>query len=308
MAHTYIKRFTLGVALTLLMVAFAADSFAAGTPAGTVISNTATADYEDANANALQAISNTVTTTVNQVSAVDISPPTGSLNADPGDLVCYAHTVSNNGNDAGIIDIATSSSQGFTVTVYEDVNTNGTYESGTDTLLTDTGGSADVDTGILPDSVSSPGNNSIEILVCIAVPAGTADGTVDATDIDIASVNDPGATDSATDTTTVQSPDLGVVKSVSPVGNQPPGTTLTYTIVVTNNGAVDALNIVLTDPVPANTTYVGSSITQDAATRTDGADGDNADHDDTNAGEVTVAIGTLASGASTTIVFEVMID
>ncbi|MDH3786268.1 MAG: hypothetical protein OEV00_13195, partial [Acidobacteriota bacterium] len=99
MAHTYIKRFTLGVALTLLMVAFAADSFAAGTPAGTVISNTATADYEDANANALQAISNTVTTTVNQVSAVDISPPTGSLNADPGDLVCYAHTVSNNGND-----------------------------------------------------------------------------------------------------------------------------------------------------------------------------------------------------------------
>ncbi|MDH3785087.1 MAG: DUF11 domain-containing protein, partial [Acidobacteriota bacterium] len=201
-----------------------------------------------------------------------------------------------------------SSSQGFTVTVYEDVNTNGTYESGTDTLLTDTGGSADVDTGILPDSVSSPGNNSIEILVCIAVPAGTADGTVDATDIDIASVNDPGATDSATDTTTVQSPDLGVVKSVSPVGNQPPGTTLTYTIVVTNNGAVDALNIVLTDPVPANTTYVGSSITQDAATRTDGADGDNADHDDTNAGEVTVAIGTLASGASTTIVFEVMID
>ena len=111
MAHTYIKRFTLCVALTLLVVAFAADSFAAGTPAGTVISNTAIADYEDANANALQSISNTVTTTVSQVAAVDISPASNSSNADPGDTVCYLHTVTNNGNDSDLIDIATASSQ-----------------------------------------------------------------------------------------------------------------------------------------------------------------------------------------------------
>ena len=308
MAHMYIKRITLGVALTLLIVAFAADSFAAGTPAGTVISNTATADYEDANANALQSVSNTVTTTVSQVAAVDISPPANSSNADPGDTICYLHSVTNNGNDSDLIDIATTSSQGFTVNVYQDVNLNGTYEAGTDTLLTDNGGSADVDTGSLPDSVSSPGGNSMEILVCVDVPAGTADGTVDATDVDITSDNDNGQTDSATDTTTVQSPDLGVVKSVLPAGNQSPGTTLTYSIVVTNNGAVNALNIVLTDPVPTNTTFVGSSITQDAAARTDASDGDNADHNISNPGEVTVAIGTLASGASTTITFQVTID
>ena len=105
MAHMYIKRFMLGVALTLLIVAFATDSFAAGTPAGTVISNTATADYEDANANALQSVSNTVTTTVSQVAAVDISPASNSSNADPGDTVCYLHTVTNNGNDSDLIDI-----------------------------------------------------------------------------------------------------------------------------------------------------------------------------------------------------------
>jgi uncharacterized repeat protein (TIGR01451 family) len=83
---------------------------------------------------------------------------------------------------------------------------------------------------------------------------------------------------------------------------------LTYTVTVTNNGTGAAQLVVLTDPVPANTTYQPGTITQDGASRTDGADADNADYDVTNAGEITVDIGTLASGASTTITFQVMID
>lgn len=308
MAHRYIGRLTVGVALAFLLVAFAGDAFAVGTPAGTVISNTATVDYEDANSNPLQAVSNTVTTTVAQVAAVDIAPAANSANADPGDTVCYLHTVTNNGNDTDTLEVTTSSSQGFTVVAYQDVNLNGIYDAGTDTALTNTNASGGVDTGPLPDSVSSPGGNSMEILVCVDVPAGTADGTVDATDVTVTSDNDPGESDTATDTTTVDSPAIGVVKSVSPNGDQTPGTTLTYTVVVTNNGASTAQNVVLTDPVPANTTYVAGSITQDAAARTDVADADNADFNVTNAGEITVAIGSLASGGSTTITFQVTID
>jgi uncharacterized repeat protein (TIGR01451 family) len=118
-----------------------------------------------------------------------------------------------------------------------------------------------------------------------------------------AAVSDP-----ATDTTTVAAPALAVVKGVAPAGSQPPGTQLTYTMVVTNGGSGSASNVALTDPVPTNTSYVAGSIRQDAAGRTDVSDGDNADYNVTNPGKVTVQIGSLGSGASTTIEFRVTID
>ena len=137
---------------------------------------------------------------------------------------------------------------------------------------------------------------TMEVLVCVSVPAGAADGTVDTTDIDIASACDSTQTDSATDTTTIDAPDLSVVKSVAPLGDQPPGATLTYTVVITNNGSADALNIVLTDPIPANTTYVGGS-----ASTTQGTIND--------ADPITATIGTLAaSGGAATVTFQVTID
>ncbi len=104
-------------------------------------------------------------------------------------------------------------------------------------------------------------------------------------------------------------PTISVVKSVSPAGNQPPGTTLTYTVVVTNSGTGAASSVVLTDPIPANTTYVAGSITQDGAGRSDAADADNADYNVTNPGKVTVTIGALAaSGGTTTLTFQMTIN
>ena len=173
------------------------------------------------------------------------------------------HTITNGGNATDTIDVVTASSQGFTVTVYEDVNANGVYDAGTDLPLADTNADTNPDTGAVV------ADGTLDILVCVAVPAGTANGTVDQTDIDIDSDNDPGQTDSAQDTTTIDAPALAVVKSVAPVGDQPPGTVLTYTITVTNNGSAAAQNIVLTDPVPANTTYQAGSIVQDAVGKTD---------------------------------------
>lgn len=298
---------SLAVLALAALVALGA-AMAAGTPAGTVISNTATVNFEDVNGNTLSQDSNTVTTTVATVATVDIAPPSLSANADPGDDVCYLHTVTNLGNTTDTIDVATASSEGWTVVVYLDVNGNGVYDAGTDTPLTDSNGNATPDTGPLPDNVTSPGNEAVEILVCVSVPAGTADGTVDTTTIDVASDNDPGQTDAATDTTTIDAPSLGVVKSVSPTGDQPPGTVLTYTVVITNNGSGVANNVVLSDPVPAFTTYQAGSITQDAAGRSDAADADNADFGATTANAVTVSVGTMASGASTTISFSVQID
>lgn len=308
MSESRSKWLKLGLAITVVTLAATFSAHAAGTPAGTVISNQATVDYEDVNGNPLQQLSNVVTTTVSAVDAVDIAPPALAQNADPGDLVCYLHTVTNNGNQTDTIDVDTLSSQGWAVVVYEDVNGNGSYDAGTDTPLGDTTASGVPDTGPLPDSVSSPGNESMDVFVCVTVPTNAAAAAVDTTDVTVTSDNDGAQTDAAIDTTTIQAPSLGVVKSVLPAGPQPPGTTLTYTVVITNNGNGNADNIEMTDPIPANTTYQTGTITQDAASRTDAADADNADFNVSNAGQVTISIGTMLPLGATTVTFQVQIN
>ena len=288
-------------AVGLAALLLAAPAHAIGTPAGTVISNQATVDYEDVNGNPLQALSNVVTTTVSQVAAVDVSPD-NATSADPGDVVYYAHVVTNNGNGDDTIDMTAVSSNGWTVQIYYDVNGNGLYDAGTDLLLTDTDADGVPDTGVLAH------DTTYDLLVAVTVPTGAADGTVDTTTVTGTSSFDVNVFDTATDTTTIQAPALTVVKSVAPLGDQPPLTILTYTVVITNGGTGQANGIVLTDPIPTNTTYQAGTITLDGAGKTDAAGDDEADYNVTNPGEITVNVGSLAAGASATVTFQVQID
>lgn len=302
--QNHVRRTTLHfLVLAAAFVAAVASAWAIGTPAGTNITNQATVNYRDANGNGLTALSNVVTTTVSQVASVDVSPDSSSP-ATPGDVLTYAHVVSNLGNGPDTIDITAASSQGWTLALYADVNGNGTYEAGTDTLLGDSVGDGD---GI-PDTGLLAADGTFRILIRVTVPGGVADGTVDVTTVTGTSSFNVTVSESATDTTTVAAPSLSAVKSVAPLGDQPPGATLTYTVVVTNNGTGAATSIVLTDPIPANTTFVAGSITYNAAPQSDGADLDSADFNVSNANTVTVNVGTLAAGATATITFQVTID
>jgi len=88
-----------------------------------------------------------------------------------------------------------------------------------------------------------------------------------------------------------------------------PGAVIRYTIVVTNSGTAAASSVTMRDAIPANTTYVGSSITLGGAGQTDGGGDDASDYNVTNAGEVTSVIGGLAaSGGTNTVTFDVTIN
>ncbi|MEG2038417.1 MAG: hypothetical protein RRZ73_01685, partial [Oscillospiraceae bacterium] len=87
--------------------------------------------------------------------------------------------------------------------------------------------------------------------------------------VNIASANVPGGTSGSTNpvSTQVNYADLisdgNFIKSVSPA-NAKFGDILTYTLTLHNTGNVAANNVVITDPIPAGTTYVAGSVTASA--------------------------------------------
>ena len=88
-----------------------------------------------------------------------------------------------------------------------------------------------------------------------ASPVGTYDieaalGTLAATNYTFAFVNG---------TLTVNAPALAITKSVLPVGPVLPGTALTYTLTVSNAGTVPATAVVISDTVPADTTFTSAT-------------------------------------------------
>lgn len=120
--------------------------------------------------------------------------------------------------------------------------------------------------------------------------------------------------DSDTDAFIVASAVVSSVKSVSildPSGGRDPitGSVLTYTIAVTLSGSGTALNVVITDPVPAHTTYMPGTLTIDTGTLTDAADADSGDYGATTPGTVTVSLGNLTSTSPVhTITFKAVIN
>ena len=128
--------------------------------------------------------------------------------------------------------------------------------------------------------------------------AGTAGGTV-GNDVITAITLPTGASTTATGYLFGERPgaDLQVVKTDTP-DPVAPGGTLTYTMVVTNNGLSDAVNVVFRDPVPSGTTFVavaapGMTCTAPAA----GARGD-----------VQCTAPLLAVGASVTVTLTLQVD
>jgi len=273
----------------------------AGIAAGTVVSNQASATYSSTpGGDPLPAVNSTPgDITVAAKPIITLSNTSLALTGQPGDSLTYAFSLTNSGNSNDVFDFTTSSTQGFTNQIWLDANNDGIAGNDGDVLLTDTDSDGKVDTG------SIPAGTVAHIIVALVVTPGTADMDVDATTVTVASSVDPTVTGTVTLTSTVHAPVLSIVKSVSPTGSQPPGTVLTYTVVVSNNGHGTATQLQIVDLIPTNTTYQAGTIKVNGTARTDAVDGDNAE---LQGGSVVVRFATMGAGSSNTFTFDVKID
>ena len=109
-------------------------------------------------------------------------------------------------------------------------------------------------------SVTLVAGASQDVIVQLSIPGGVAVGTIETGTITVTG-NGTGATDSAIDVTTIVAGNLVLAKFVSPVGNQLPGTELTYRTDYSNVGTADLTNIVIYDAIPAWTQFRMASAT-----------------------------------------------
>lgn len=249
----------LGLMVLILMGVLVSSSrvYAVGTLAGTTISNTASISYQDAGANNYSATSNTVNVTVSSVYTVSVTCA-ANLNANSNSTAYYACTLTNTGNASNTFALSAASVPGWTTSLYVDANNDGIHDAGETTVTASTGAIA--------------ADGTYKFFMAVTVPAGTANGTTSVGTLTVTGSGDAGAGDDTTvaRTTTAQAPALSVskkVRNVTATGafaaagvTAKPAEVLEYQVQVTNGGAVQATNVVLTDVLDANITYVAGSL------------------------------------------------
>jgi len=253
--------------------------------------------------------------TVNQVREIQLSTNQGS-SISPGTVVQYVHTLSNNGNIAETINIATVDSlsvDGWTSLVYLDVNNDGNITPGTDTLLV--GAAA---------NINVPAYSSVFLLVQVAAPFSAAPPDVNTTDITATPTAVGLASVSNTDTTTVTAGTVTLEKqqglslncdadtadpgdvaftSLPILVGAVPDACILYKIVATNVGNLPVTGLTVTDLVLVNTSYETSC---GAASTTSGSI--TAPADEATSGAIVATIGTLNASATATVTFCLQID
>lgn len=239
------RTFTRVIVIAFMIVAVMSSAIvASGTPAGTEIKNNATVTYKDVNSNAKPTVtSNTVTTVVNTVRGVDISPVdyTRTTEEKTND---FAFTVTNTGNANDSIGLGlTGIPAGWSYFIYHDVDGDGTLDP-EDSVTT-------ANTGTLT------ADQAYHVIIRIVAPAPpeiineVIAGVFTAT-----SVAAPSVSDSSTINLELRQAVIAVTKSSSneePMPLEP----FDYTISVANSGKVAAYNVVITDSIPDDVDFIG---------------------------------------------------
>lgn len=321
------RQVLLATSALFVFTALPTIAHAAGTRAGTVISNTASATFDNGGGSTT-VNSNTNTLTVDELIEIDVDwSDSADVVTTPGATSQpLKFQVTNNGNGVETYGLATVSTIGgdnydpsVTQIVIDDGD--GVYEPGQDTIYVP--GSN--------DPVLNP-DQSITVFVLSTTPGGLADGNRGGVQLTATSKTGTGAPgtsfagagegggnavlgtsggdDSDNGFYIVSSANVSIAKSASvldPFGGTGvvPGSTVTYTLVATTTGSGNLPNLVITDAIPTGTTYVPGSITLGGTAQSDAND---ADAGRFGSGIVTVNLGTVAGGQTRTITFKATVN
>lgn len=312
------------------VVVFAPDAAqAAGTVAGTTISNTATATYTAPGGGTTSVPSNKVDLLVDELLNVTVA------SADPGDVAAQpgttnnplSFTVTNTGNG----------SEAFRLTPTNAIGGDN-FDPTTTSLVIDTNGNGVYDPGV--DAVYTPGTNdpvlapdaSVKVFVLSTIPGTATDGQRGQTNLTATAVTGsgppgtqfPGAgtgggtavvgstTASSTDKGfyVVQAATVAFTKSATvqdPFGGTKmvPGSIITYTLQAVVSGSGTMNNLAVSDPIPASTTYVPGSITVQGTGVTDATDSDAGQF---GSGQISATLGNVPGGQTKTVTFKVKVN
>jgi uncharacterized repeat protein (TIGR01451 family) len=337
------QQVSLGSILCLILVCLFAveNAFAAGTPAGTVITSTVSATCTIGGApqgpvfaSAAFTVDRRINLVVTKIADVATAPTLTN--------VALPFLITNTGNTPLRFALqaqsrATNTWSMNNVRIYRDDNSNGVWNSG-DTLYSDAGTFNDVASDatltvlIVSDTPAgvANGQSAIYDLIAAAVDAGTlnlAAQTAGPDTVGVDTVFSDSAGSAAGDAAhdgrhsafgiyTVNSTSANVImnKTVAILdqwgGNQPiPGATLRYTITVSVTGSGTANNVVITDALPTNTASIPNTLRLNGAAITDTNDADAGDVGQTTLNAVTMRLGNMTSATPVqTIRFDVKIN
>ena len=315
--------------LATTSLSLAATAHAAGTPAGTVINNSATATYDLPGGGSDSVTSNTVSLTVDELLDVSVASTDGGdvsvVPAAANQVLTFRVTNAGNGSEAFQL-TARDNAGGddfdpATTSIVIDANNNGVYDPGVDTVYV----SGSNDPVLAPDG-------SALVFVLSSIPAGAGNGQrgrVDLIAVAATGSGAPGTTfagqgqgggDAVVGATGADAEDDGYyavaaatdsfVKSATVVdpfngATRVPGSTITYRLVASVSGSGSLANLRIADAIPAGATYKAGSITLESAAVTDAADADAGEFTGTG---IAVHLGAVAAGASRTVTFQVTID
>ncbi len=347
------KMLTMGSVLALAML-HSANAMAASTAAGTTITNTATIAYQvgGVSQNSVTA-SNTITVdrkvnvTIARVgsSATSVSPgqsaaiTTFTVTNLSNATLDFALTVAQQSGSTGAYG-ATDNFDTSNVKIYVDTNANGTYNSGTDTLVTyldELVADASKTVFVLSDVPLGRlnGDDATIVLTATGVEGGSS-GSKGATltetagsntsSMDTVFADSAGATDSARDAAfsikndyLVFTATLSVTKT-SKVISDPvngttnpkaiPGATIEYCIAVANaSGSASATSVTITDPLPSEISYNSTfgiflnGTYSSGACNSDGSAGGSY-----SSGSVTGTLSSVAATETKTVIYRATIN
>ncbi|MBI3186580.1 MAG: DUF11 domain-containing protein, partial [Gammaproteobacteria bacterium] len=331
------------ITFTAQLVSVIANSSQVLNQAGIISQATLLQSSDDPN---IGGVADPTLTTITSAPNLEVFKISQDMTGDPnvlfsGDTLRYTITVKNIGNDNAVNAMLRDLIPANTTYVASSTYLNGV-------VVADVSGASALQAGMLINSpdTTTPGyltadasvtsTNVATIIFDVTINAGVSDGVI-ISNQGFVSADDGGGNaimltpSDDPDTAILDDPTQDVVGSVpwldaqktvqiildgTTPGIVDPGDTLRYTITITNAGGVAATNVMFTDAVPVNSTYVANSVYLNglAAGQPDAgisplvAGIAVSSTDLTTTSLPTAGNGVITAGGSATIIFDVMVD